>query len=441
MNTLAWNSAPDRKQQIEGVRALFTEAYEAQPWAVFSAPGRVNLIGEHVDYNGGTVVPLALPHRTYVAVSPRQDHLVRAVSAEEPGDSLVIDLDEVGPGRLNSWLAYVAGVPWAMVEESLAGGPDGKDITGADLAIRSSVPVGAGLSSSAALECSVALAFDALASEADESRALLADSEEGRARLATACIRAENEIAGASTGGMDQSISLRARQGSVLTIDCRDFSSSPLKIDVAQAGLSLLVIDTQAPHRLVDGQYAKRRKGCEAAAEALDVPTLRDALGERPSQEDVDRRLKEWDAIAAEGSISFPEGHDDSSMRGLVRHIWTEILRVDRCVRLFDGSAPQAGDEAWASLGDILNGSHDSLRDDYRVSCAELDVAVDAARTAGALGARMTGGGFGGSAIALVRNDDVQAVASSVAEAFEKSRFRSPVFLEAVPSPAARRDL
>lgn len=440
MTSLLWNPAPESDEQIRTVREAFAQAYGTRPWAVFSAPGRVNLIGEHVDYNGGTVVPLALPHRTYVAVSPREDRVIRAVSAEEPGDPEAVDLDEVAPGRLKNWLAYVAGVPWAMVQEAIAAGSTGRDITGADIAICSSVPMGAGLSSSAALECSVALAFDALATEADASRALLADSDQGRARLAAACIRAENEIAGASTGGMDQSISLRAREGSVLTIDCRDFSSRPMQVDVARAGLSLLVIDTRAPHRLVDGQYAKRRRGCEEAARALSVPTLRDALGEHPADTDVEQLMQRWDAVVAEGALTVPDGHDASSMRGLVQHVWTEVLRVNRCVGLFMESAPAADDPAWAHLGEILNGSHDSLRDDFRVSSAELDVAVEAARTAGALGARMTGGGFGGSAIALVRRDDVESIATSVAEAFDREGFDSPAFLEAVPSAAARRE-
>ncbi|MGK4187827.1 galactokinase [Kocuria koreensis] len=441
MTEPVWKPAPNAREQIDAARSLFRETYGSEPWAVFSAPGRVNLIGEHVDYNGGTVVPLALPHRTYVAVAPREDRRVRVASAEEPGDPVITNPDDVAPGRVHGWTSYVFGVPWAMAHESLGSGANGVEIPGADLAICSSVPLGAGLSSSAALECSVAVAFDALASREDADRPLLASSDEGRARLATACILAENEIAGASTGGMDQSISLRAQEGSVLTIDCRDFSSRPLQIDVASAGLSLLVIDTRAPHRLVDGQYAKRREGCDSAARALDVPTLRDALDEAPTEDDVQRLLREWDAAVESGAQDIPAGHTEASMRGLVRHVWTEVLRTQKCVGLFSDAEPPAGDPAWASLGEILNGSHDSLRDDYRVSSPELDAAVDAARAAGALGARMTGGGFGGSAIALVRREHMEAVASAVADAFADAGFGPPEFLEALPSGAARRDV
>ncbi|WP_269928406.1 galactokinase [Kocuria massiliensis] len=440
MTDIEWNSAPSTEESVQAVRAAFVEAHGAEPWGVFSAPGRVNLIGEHVDYNGGTVVPLALPHRTYVAVAPRTDDLIRAASAQEPGEPQSVHLSELAPKTLSGWLTYVAGVPWAMSHEGIAGGTAGREASGADLVIDSAVPMGAGLSSSAALECSVALAIDALASATDHGREPLAATDAGRARLAAACIRAENEIAGASTGGMDQSISLRAREGSVLTIDCRDFSSRPIPIDVAGAGLVLLVIDTRAPHRLADGQYAHRRAGCEAAARALGVPTLRDALGEEVTEADLETMLRRWDETLERGAIEMPEGHDAESMTGLVRHVWTEVFRVERCKELFASEAPSAEDPAWVRLGELLDASHVSLRDDYRVSSPELDLAVDAARGAGAIGARMTGGGFGGSAIALVPVDSVVPVAEAVDQAFRAAGFNAPAFLEAAPSEAARRD-
>lgn len=440
MTQIEWNTAPPTRESVRAVREAFVAAHGTEPWGIFSAPGRVNLLGEHVDYNGGTVVPLALPHRTYVAASPRADDLFRASSAQEPGDPQSVRLGELAPGTLSGWLTYAAGVPWAMSQEGIAGGAEGRDVVGAELVVDSAVPMGAGLSSSAALECSVALAVDAMASDVDPRREPLAATDAGRARLATACIRAENEIAGASTGGMDQSISLRAREGSVLTIDCRDFSSRPIPIDVAGAGLALLVIDTRAPHRLADGQYAHRRAGCEAAARALGVPSLRDALPEEITDADLEALFRRWDETLEGGRVEMPEGHDATSMTGLVRHVWTEVFRVEKCKALFASGSPAADDAAWVRLGELLDASHVSLRDDYRVSCPELDLAVDAARGAGAIGARMTGGGFGGSAIALVRADSVVFVAEAVDQAFRSAGFSAPAFLEAAPSEAARRD-
>jgi galactokinase len=465
-----WRTAPPAEEQTARVAAAFRAAYGYEPWAVFSAPGRVNLLGEHIDYSGGTVLPLALPHRTVVAAGRREDDVVRAVSAQEPGAPRSVRIADVAPGTVEGWLAYVAGVPWALEAEGL--GP----VPGADLAVDSAVPLGAGLSSSAALECSAALAFDALAAEAapgsaPEGRAPhpgspagrseeeasssspdaapptpeapgrepLATTDAGRARLAAACVRAENEIAGAGTGGMDQSISLRAREGSVLAIDCRDFGSRTVGIDLAGAGLALLVIDTRAPHRLVDGQYARRRRGCDAAARALGVETLRDALGLRPDAADAERALRRWDELE-EAATSAAASAEAPPVRSLLRHAWTEMARVQECVELFAGSETDAGSSAWEGLGALLDASHASLRDDFRVSCPELDVAVDSARAAGALGARMTGGGFGGSAIALVAADRAEEVARGVAEAFAREGFESPEFMLAAPAGPARRE-
>ncbi|WP_238650860.1 galactokinase [Kocuria sp. HSID16901] len=440
MTNLEWIDAPSAHEATAAIREAFVSAHGFQPWGIFSAPGRVNLIGEHVDYNGGTVVPLALPHRTYVAVSPRADGVVRAASAQENGGAESVSLSQLTPGSLSGWLTYVAGVPWAMSQAGLAGGDDGQIAPGAEILVDSAVPLGAGLSSSAALECSVALAVDSLCTRDHPERDLLAATDEGRGRLAAACIRAENEIAGANTGGMDQSISLRAHEGSVLTIDCRDFSSRPISIDIAGAGLALLVIDTRAPHRLADGQYAHRRSGCDAAAKALDVPTLRDVLPEDITEADLSTAFETWENTLRRGEVVIPEGHDADSLTGLVRHVWTEVFRVEQCKTLFSSNVA-AENPAWLRLGELLDASHASLRDDYQVSCPELDLAVDAAREAGALGARMTGGGFGGSAIALVRAEDVAAVASAVDQQFRAAGFNRPAFLEAVPSEAARRDV
>lgn len=429
---LLWQHAPTPIDQIRTVVEAFRSRYGYEPDGVWGAPGRVNLLGEHIDYNGGTVLPLALPHRTLVAAAARGDHELRASSRQEKGE-VQIPLASIRPGAVSGWFSYVAGVPWAM------GDGTAERFPGADLLIDSSVPVGAGLSSSAALECSVALTFDALASTVDAAREPLAATDGGRARLAAACIRAENEIAGASTGGMDQSISLLAERGAVLVLDCRTFDSRPLPLDLDAAGLALLVIDTRAPHQLADGQYARRRAACELAARALGVSLLRDLLPEKPTPEDVAPALARWDAVA--GGLSYPEGLSATEVRRLLRHVVTEIVRVEECIALFGGETPAPGAPEWAELGRLLSGSHASLRDDYRVSCPELDLAVKAAEANGALGARMTGGGFGGSAIALVPVERVDAVADAVTQSFAEAGYTAPAFLDAVPAAPARQEL
>ncbi|TDQ54185.1 galactokinase [Actinorugispora endophytica] len=376
--------------------ALLRERFGVEPDGVWAAPGRVNLVGEHTDYNAGLCLPTALPMRTRAAVRRRGDDVLRLVSAQEehPWTGRVGD---IAPGGVGGWAAYVAGVVWALRGQ-------GADLAGLDVAVDSDVPVGAGLSSSAALECSVALAAAELAG--------LPTDDEGRARLAAACVRAENEVAGAPTGGMDQAASLRCRADHALLLDCRDGSVEHVPLDLAAAGLTLLVIDTRAPHRLVDGQYAARRAACERAAAVLGVSSLREV-------DDLDAALG---LLPGDG------------LRRVVRHVVTEIGRVrDVAALLRAGRA--------ADAGPLLDASHASLRDDYEVSCPELDTAVSAALSAGALGARMTGGGFGGSAIALVRSGDADGVGAAVRAAFARSGFAAPAVLTASPSEGAVRVL
>ncbi len=431
MTELVWKTAQETGAHVARVRQAFIDEFGYEPARVFSAPGRVNLIGEHIDYNGGIVMPLALPHRTFVAISPRTDGVLRVTSTQDGSETTGIAADAIAPGAVDSWIAYVVGVPWAMRELGLL-----DEVTGADIAVDSDVPLGAGLSSSAALECSVALAFDALASGNDSSRQLLAATDEGRKKLATACIKAENEIAGANTGGMDQSISLRASQGSVLTIDCRDFATTKVPLDLAAAGLSLLVIDTRAPHQLNDGQYAKRRAGCDAMADAFGEKFLSSLVTDGTEVKgDVDDAVARWREIASAGEVEVP---GEYTVEALLRHVLSEQLRVVETIKLFEAGEPTAG--TWSKLGELLTASHASLRDDYQVTCPELDVAVDVALDAGALGARMTGGGFGGSAIALVRADEQDAVAHAVREAFASRGFNEPHFLSATPEESAREE-
>lgn len=405
--TTSWTRAWSPAEGSERVTAAFAEHLGGAPDGVWSAPGRANVIGEHTDYNGGLCLPVALPHRTYVALRTRtpDDGLprgtVRLLSAQEAGAGLVtIDLSDVGPGAVRGWAAYVVGVAWALREA-------GHDVAGFDAVVDSCVPYGAGLSSSAALECAVAVALD-------EVHGLGLGDDAGRARLAEACIRAENDIAGAATGGMDQAASLRCRAGHALLLDCRDGSTRHIPLDLEQHGLALLVIDTRAEHQLADGQYASRRAACERAAAHLGVATLREVI-------DLDAALTSL--------ASLP---DADVVQRRVRHVVTEIARVEETERLLDAGRVE-------DLGPVLSAAHASLRDDYEVSCRELDVAVDAACAAGALGGRMVGGGFGGSAIALVRADDVDAVADAVARAFAAEGLTAPAFLVAVAAgPAAR---
>jgi galactokinase len=372
----------------------FRAAFGRDPEGRWAAPGRINLIGEHVDYAAGLCLPLALPQRTVVEAARRDDDRVRLRSTTErlgwEGP-----LDAIGPDTPGGWAGYAAGVLWAL---RAAGHP----VPGIDLLVGDSVPPGAGLSSSAALECAVAVAVDELAGLG------LAETDAGRAALAHACQRAENEVVGVSTGGMDQAAALRCTAGHALLLDCLHWSVQQIPLDLAAAGLTLLVIDTRVRHRLVDGQYGQRRDTVERAAAALGFATLREA-----SPDDL---------------ATLP----DPVLRRRARHVVTEIARVREAAGLL-----------WQRqvhrIGPLLDESHASLRDDYEVSCAELDTAVTAARHAEALGARMTGGGFGGSAIALVPAEAADRVAGTVRAAFERAGHREPSFLTAVPSPGAAR--
>lgn len=396
---VTWLDVWTPQEGSDRVRGLFAGRFEAEPEGTWSAPGRVNLIGEHTDYNGGLCLPIALPHRTYTAVRRRDDDVVRLVSAQEPTGIRTVDLADVAPGTVDGWVGYVVGVAWALRQA-------GHAVAGFDVAIDSCVPYGAGLSSSAALEASTAVALDAVFGLG------LAASDQGRATLAALCVRAENEIAGAPTGGMDQAASLRSQDGHALLLDCLDGSVRHVPFDLAAHDLALLVVDTRAEHALVDGQYAARRASCEAAAARLGIATLREISD--------DPRGLEW---------SLDKLDDEVQVRR-VRHVVNEIDRVTWFVALLD--AGEVG-----LVGTLMNASHASLRDDYEVSCRELDLVVDTARAVGAVGARMTGGGFGGSAIALVAADEVDQVAQAVADAFAAEGLRAPAFLVATAAGPA----
>lgn len=403
----------DGKTIASQAEELFTSTFGTEPEGVWAAPGRVNLIGEHVDYAGGICLPFALTQLTAAAMSRRDDDVVKVVSIMPGGDTpseFEISLSEVGPKNPDNWAGYAVGSIWAGRESKTIPGDCGFNI-----ALVSDVPLGAGLSSSAALECSVALgAYELCSGEAV--------TDEVRTALVPACIRAENEVVGASTGGLDQRISLMGHEGHALEIDYKDDSIHQIPADFASHGLAILVINTNAPHSLADGQYASRRGVIDAVSDAFGT-TLRNVDGA------VDK-AGEW---AAE---HVPDGEDKDEwvdvVRRRVRHVVTEIDRTATAVE-------QLKNADFEAFGVSMGASHASLRDDYEVTCPELDTAVDAAKAAGAIGARMTGGGFGGSAIALIRSDAVEKTAEAVAQAAHDAGLVEPEFLVAVPSAGARR--
>jgi galactokinase len=402
--SVTWVTAWSRPDGAARAAEAFGATFGGTPDGVWSAPGRVNVIGEHTDYNAGLCLPIALPHRTYVALRSRPDGVVRVTSAQEAA-VWEIDLADVAPGAVRGWGGYVAGVAWALREA-------GHDVRGFDAAVDSCVPYGAGLSSSAALECAVAVALD------DVHGLGLAADDAGRARLAQVCIRAENEIAGAPTGGLDQTSSLRCQAGHALVLDFRDGSTRPIALDLAASGLALLVVDTRAEHQHAGGQYAARRASCERAANLLGVESLREVT----AVESALGRLAEL----------LPPDEADVVQRR-VRHVVSENARVELVAQLLTDGEVEL-------VGPVLTAAHASLRDDYEVSCRELDLAVDTAIVAGALGGRMVGGGFGGSAIALVRTEDVGRVAEAVAAAFADAGLTAPAFLVATAEGPADRD-
>ncbi|MET8082325.1 galactokinase [Streptomyces sp. NPDC005303] len=377
------------------VRDGFTELYGTEPEGVWSAPGRVNLIGEHTDYNDGFVMPFALPHTAVAAVSKRVDGVLRLHSADVEGGVVELRLDDLAPESDRNWTAYPAGVVWALRE---AGHP----VTGADVHLASTVPAGAGLSSSAALEVVVALALNDLY-----------DLGLQRWQLARLCQRAENVYVGAPTGIMDQTASACCETGHALFLDTRDLSQKQIPFDLAAEGMVLLVVDTRVKHAHNEGEYGKRRAGCERGAALLGVDALRDIP------------YGELDAALAR------LGDDEEAVR-LVRHVVTEDERVEKVVALLESGETRA-------IGPVLIAGHASLRDDFRISCPELDLVVDTALASGALGARMTGGGFGGSAIVLAEAADVETITKAVQEAFAAAEFTAPRVFEAVPSAGARR--
>jgi len=381
---------------------LFRARFGGAPDGVWLAPGRANLMGEHTDYNDGFVLPFALRQGVTAAAARRAGPLARRLtlcSRQEAGAAVEIDLDGLAPGRVTGWAAYPAGVAWALETA-------GHRVPGACIAIDSDLPTGAGLSSSAALECATALALTSLG-ELDIARGDL---------VGMAC-RAENEFVGVPTGIMDQSASLLCQAGHALLPDCRSLETAQVPFDPAAARAGLLVINTRAEHELTDGAYGQRRAECEEAARRLGIPSLRDLT-------DLGQLARLTDPV----------------LRRRVRHVVRDNQRVLEVAALLrSSSSGPPGAEVYRQIGRLLAQAHVSLRDDFEVSWPEADEAVEAALAAGAYGARMIGGGFGGSVLALVPAAASGSVREAVTAAFARHGWTAPEFLDAVPADSARR--
>ncbi|NEM92249.1 galactokinase [Galbitalea soli] len=380
----------------DDVAATFSELYGYAPAGLWSAPGRVNLIGEHTDYNEGFVLPFAINRRTVLALGLRDDSRIRVGSAF--ADEIAeIDLAELSPERLSGWSAYPLGVAWALGEH----GADLAAVPGVDIYIESAVPVGAGLSSSAAIESAVAVALNDVWQLGFD-----------RPTLARVGQLAENKAVGAPTGIMDQSASLLGQQDAAVFLDCRSLEAQVVPLGFDEAGLQLLIIDTGVSHSHATGGYAARRASCERGAAVLGVAALRDLT--------VD------DLPRAQQLL------DDETFRR-VRHVVTEDQRVLDTVRALRDEGPTA-------IGELLDASHRSMRDDFEISVPELDLAVETAQANGAVGARMTGGGFGGAAIALVPASGVSRIQVAIDGAFAEHGFAQPTMFVVTASTGATRE-
>jgi galactokinase len=372
--------------------ALYRARYNAEPDGVWFAPGRANLIGEHTDYNGGFVLPFAVGSGVAVAAGRVSGDAITVSSRQEGAEPVTVSVGALTPGMTPGWAAYPLGLAWALREA-------GRGPGGTRLAVDADLPMGAGLSSSAALECAIGLAL-----------CELHDLNVSRRELVSLASRAENDFAGAPTGIMDQSAALLCEAGHALLLDCRSGETEQVPLDPGPAGVALLLIDTGARHAHSDGRYGERRRSCEEAARQLGVSSLREVT-DRPA--DVN--------LLADGEL-----------RRRARHVVTENRRVLDAVALLRRGA-------LTDVGPVLTRSHVSLRDDFEVSWPEADVAVDAATAAGALGARMMGGGFGGSVLALVREDQRDSVEAAIAAAYAEHGWRKAAASVAVPSDSARR--
>ena len=368
----------------------FEKAFGHQSAGVWSAPGRANLIGEHTDYNNGFVFPFGIDRRTFVALAPREDSKCRVASSISD-EVFEWNLSEEKPTGMD-WALYPLGVAWTMREHAKGG---------FDAYFVSDVPVGAGLSSSAAIECSIGIALNEIwnAGLSKQEIALLGQ-------------KAENEVVGAPTGIMDQTASMLAQPDSAVLIDCKTLETELVPLGLSKKGLVVAVMDTKVSHRHSDGGYRSRREACEKGAATMKVASLRE--------------LSVADLPTAEQKL------DDVTFRRC-RHVITENQRVLDAV-----NALKASD--MAGLGKLLLESHASMRDDFEISIEELDTAVEVAMSFGAIGSRMTGGGFGGAAIAIIEESKLGELERQCKKVFADKGFAEPNVFAVNPSQGARRD-
>lgn len=373
---------------FESVKTAFERIYVEKPAFVVRAPGRVNLVGEHTDYNDGFVFPMAIDSGVWIALRPRVDRKV-VIQSLDFNETIAFDLLQLEAEKPVKPAEYMKGVAWALTQA-------GYDLTGFEGCMQGNVPIGAGLSSSAALEVATARAF-----------AVVSGFSWDAARMAQLSQKAENEWVGMNCGIMDQMISAAGKAGSALLIDCRtlEFEVAPIPSNAV-----VVVLDTSTRRGLVDSAYNERRAQCEAAARYFDVKALRDVSVER---------------LLAEGS-----GLDQVTFRR-ARHIVTENART-----LEAKQAMQADDAAW--LGRLMKASHASLRDDFEVSSPALDTMVDLANDfRGCFGARMTGAGFGGCAVALVDRNQAERFVNYISPAYRHATGNSPQIYVTQPAEGA----
>jgi galactokinase len=383
------------KELGNDVAKQFAKTYGQQPRWVAAAPGRVNVIGEHTDYNDGFVLPMAIDRYTVIAAAPASNGSKNIELRSTAGEGVAtIDLSQaLKPGPKGSWFNYPLGV--------IAGFVARKNVpAGFQALVHSTVPLGGGLSSSAALEVGTATLLEAITGKKLDpvEKALL-------------CQKAEHDFAGMPCGIMDQFISVMGKEDHLLLLDCR--SCKPELVPMTDASVALLITNTNVKHELTGGGYAKRRAQCEEAAKVLGVKSLRDA-----------------DAEMLERS----KGKLDPVVYRRARHV---IGEIERTVHAAEG----VRSSNWPTVGQLMYASHFSLKDDYEVSCAELDVLVDISQSignkGGVFGARMTGGGFGGCTVALVQADKVKAISDHVAAEYEKRTKIKPTLFVSRPAAGA----
>lgn len=385
--------------------AAHRSLFGADPVGAWSAPGRANLIGEHTDYSGGLVLPFAIGARAQVAIGPSADGEFHVGSAQRQGSVISASPGDLEPGSpaAKGWAGYPLGIVWALRQRDV-------DVPPLTIALDSTVPAGAGLSSSAAVECAVALAMSDFL---DLGLSLPTIARVGQ--------QAENDFVGMPCGLMDQMASAASTAGHALFFDVGADTTEHIPFDTEAAGIATLIIDTRVHHSHADGEYATRRAHVEHAASIIGVELLSQVLFDN-----LDWAL---DKLAGAGESAART----EVLQRRARHVITENQRVRETVALLRAGYIEA-------IGEALSASHESLRDDFEVSCAELDLAAEVAEAAGAMGARMVGGGFGGSVIALVPDRRAGAVEDAVTGAFADAGYHAPVTRRVIPAAGAHRD-